>query len=114
MFSLLRIIIAIGIAGVFSRCLFDSSLVVAVCVFWYIMGIPLGELKGISIKLSVNKKIFLAILVGIGIIFVVLGKVVYHQEILVIIGAMLVTLMALIIVSDASDIVDKIKAGFWL
>lgn len=111
MLTLLKIIISISIAYIFSRCLFDSSLVVTVCIFYYILGISSGDLEGLSVKLSTKKKVFLTILVGIGTILVALGKVVFHNEIMIIIGAMFVALEALIIVSVVSDIVDKVKAG---
>lgn len=98
MAKILKILVAIIVALLFSYLLFDSSAIVSACVFLAVWGISKDDIKNIKM-LSKKITILLIAVVIIGFSLIILGRVVLHNDIIIVIGAMMFSTIVPLVLS---------------
>lgn len=97
----IKILISLLLAFVISELLFDSSLVAAICLFYAIwaemrVGVR-NQVKGVSKRAL----LWMTMLVALGFCLILLGKMVWKSDLIMIIGAILFSMIAPLVVNVA-------------
>lgn len=98
-------------AFLLSYCLFEESIVATVCIFVVLLKLSCKDKANVQKPLPKNKFLFLGLLVMLGFIMILIGKFVFNSDTLIIIGAMLFSINAPLILIFLERLIRKIRNG---
>ena len=97
------------IAFLLSYCFFEESIAATVCIFVVLLRLSCKDKANVQKPLPKNKFLFLGLLVMLGFILILIGKFVSNSDTLIIIGAMLFSIIAPLILIFLGRLIMKIR-----
>lgn len=95
-------------AFLLSYSFFEESILATVCIFVVLLKLSFKDKANVQKPLTQNKFLFLGLLVILGFILILIGKFVVNSDTLMIIGAMLFSIIAPLIVISLGSLIMKI------